>query len=296
MHCDKGFVKMILAKLYLNAEVYIGVDRYADCAALCSDLIAHYDLHENFADLFAADNHLFSANATFGAKNEIIFAVPHDGINTTSYGGTNFLIFAGTGGDMNAAEAGISSGWGGLSVTKQVSERYAEGDARAMFFDMYGTEIVDIFTFTSGGYKSVKFRNVNHDGSAAQTTGFVDTDFPLFRVADAHLMLAECAARGKADKSAGLTSLNAVRARAGVEALSSYTAQDVLDERSREFMWEGCRRSDLIRFGQFTTADYVWEYKGSVKEGVAVAEHRNLFPLPPADVNANGNLKQNAGY
>jgi hypothetical protein len=165
-----------------------------------------------------------------------------------------------------------------------------------MFFDMYGTEIVDIFTFTSGGYKSVKFRNVNHDGSAAQTTGFVDTDFPLFRVADAHLMLAECAARGKADKSAGLTSLNAVRARAGVEALSSYTAQDVLDERSREFMWEGCRRSDLIRFGQFTTADYVWEYKGSVKEGVAVAEHRNLFPLPPADVNANGNLKQNAGY
>ena len=85
-------------------------------------------------------------------------------------------------------------------------------------------------------------------------------------------------------------------ARAGVEALSSYTAQDVLDERSRELMWEGCRRSDLIRFGQFTTADYVWEYKGSVKEGVAVAEHRNLFPLPPADVNANGNLKQNAGY
>jgi hypothetical protein len=61
-------------------------------------------------------------------------------------------------------------------------------------------------------------------------------------------------------------------------------------------MWEGHRRSDLIRFGQFTTADYVWEYKGAVKEGAAVADHRNLFPLPPADVNANSNLKQNAGY
>ena len=294
--CDKGFVKMILAKLYLNAEVYVGENRYADCAALCEDLVAKYNLHENFADLFAADNHLFTANATFGAANEIIFAVPHDGINTTSYGGTNFLIFAGTGGDMNAAEAGISSGWGGLSVTKQVSERYTAGDARAMFFTDYGTEIVDIFTFTSGGYKSMKFRNVNHDGSAAQTTGFVDTDFPLFRVADAHLMLAECAARGKADNAKGLASLNAVRARAGLDAVSSFTAQDVLDERSREFMWEGCRRSDLVRFGQFTTADYVWEYKGSVKEGAAVADHRNLFPLPPADVNANGNLTQNAGY
>lgn len=294
--CDKGFVKMILAKMYLNAEVYIGENRYAECAALCEELIAKYQLHENFSDLFAADNHLFTANSTFGAANEIIFAVPHDGINTTSYGGTNFLIFAGTGGDMNAAEAGISSGWGGLSVTKQVSERYAEGDARAMFFTAYGTSIPDIFNFTSGGYKSVKFRNVNHDGSAAQAVGFVDTDFPLFRVADAHLMLAECAARGAADNAKGLASLNAVRERAGVATLTSYTAQDVLDERSRELMWEGCRRSDLIRFGQFTTGDYLWEYKGSVYDGAAVADYRNLFPLPPADVNANANLTQNAGY
>lgn len=289
--CDKGFVKMILAKLYLNAEVYVGEDRYADCAAICEDLVATYSLAENFADLFAADNDRFAVGT-----EEIIFAVPHDGINTTSYGGTNFLIFAGTGGDMNAAAAGISSGWGGLTVTKQVSERYAEGDARAMFFTDYGTAITDREVFTSGGYKSVKFRNVNHDGSAAQTTGFVDTDWPLFRVADAHLMLAECAARGKADNAKGLASLNAVRERAGLEAVTSFTAQDVLDERSRELLWEGCRRTDLIRFGQFTTDAYLWEFKGAVYEGAAVAEHRNLFPLPPADVNSNGNLKQNAGY
>ena len=289
--CDKGFVKMILAKLYLNAEVYVGQDRYADCAAICEDLIATYSLAENFADLFAADNDRFAVGT-----EEIIFAVPHDGINTTSYGGTNFLIFAGTGGDMNAAAAGISSGWGGLTVTKQVAERYAEGDARAMFFTDYGTEIVDIFTFTSGGYKSVKFRNIKSNGEAGQTTGFVDTDFPLFRVADAHLMLAECAARGKADNSKGLASLNAVRERAGLDKVTSFTAQDVLDERSRELLWEGSRRTDLVRFGQFTTDAYLWEYKGSAKEGQAVAEHRNLFPLPPADVNANGNLKQNAGY
>ena len=192
--------------------------------------------------------------------------------------------------------AGISSGWGGLSVTKQVSERYTAGDARALFFTDYGTEIVDIFTFTSGGYKSQKFTNVNHDGSAASAQGHVDTDWPLFRVADAHLMLAECAARGKADNAKGLASLNAVRERAGLDKVTSYTAQDVLDERSRELLWEGCRRSDLVRFGQFTTDAYLWEYKGSAKEGQAVADHRNLFPLPPADVNANSNLTQNAGY
>ncbi|MBO5832689.1 MAG: RagB/SusD family nutrient uptake outer membrane protein [Alistipes sp.] len=289
--CDKGFVKMILAKLYLNAEVYVGQDRYAECAALCENLVGKYTLAENFADLFAADNDRFAVGT-----QEIIFAVPHDGINTTSYGGTNFLIFAGTGGDMNASEAGISSGWGGLSVTKQVAELYAEGDVRAMFFTDYGTAIADREVFTSGGYKSVKFRNVNHDGSAAQTTGFVDTDFPLFRVADAHLMLAECAARGKADNAKGLASLNAVRQRAGLEAVTTFTAQDVLDERSRELLWEGHRRTDLIRFGQFTTDAYLWEYKGSPYDGKAVEDHRNLFPLPPADVNANGNLTQNPGY
>ena len=345
--CDKGFVKMILAKLYLNAEVYVGQDRYAECAAICEDLVSKYNLQQSitiqvpaqaakaaedaeagegaedgedtgagegtedgeddevemvdkvidgFSMLFSADNHLCTANATFGANNEIIFAVPHDGINTTSYGGTNFLIFAGTGGDMNASEAGISSGWGGLSVTKQVAELYAEGDVRAMFFTDYGTAIADREVFTSGGYKSVKFRNVNHDGSAAQTTGFVDTDFPLFRVADAHLMLAECAARGKADHAKGLASLNAVRQRAGLEAVTTFTAQDVLDERSRELLWEGHRRTDLIRFGQFTTDAYLWEYKGSPYDGKAVEDHRNLFPLPPADVNANGNLTQNPGY
>ena len=90
--------------------------------------------------------------------------------------------------------------------------------------------------------------------------------------------------------------MNAVRERAGLDKVTSFTAQDVLDERSREFLWEGCRRSDLVRYGQFTTDAYLWEYKGSAKDGQAVAEHRNLFPLPPADVNANSNLKQNASY
>ena len=109
-------------------------------------------------------------------------------------------------------------------------------------------------------------------------------------------MLAECAKRGGADEAKGLKALNDVRTRANAVAATSYTLQDVLDERSREFLWEGCRRQDLIRYGQFTTADYVWEYKGSVKEGAAVESFRNLFPIPAAEINANPNLSQNEGY
>lgn len=142
----------------------------------------------------------------------------------------------------------------------------------------------------------MKYRNINADGTPAQEAGFVDTDFPVFRTADAYLMLAECAARGKADKSEGLAALNAVRARAGLAEESELTLQGVLDERARELYHELVRRQDLVRFNQFTTADYLWDYKGGEKEGTAVDAKYNVYPLCSSDVNANSNLKQNPGY
>lgn len=295
---DKGAVQMILAKLYLNAEVWKGENHYADCASVCKDLMAEYQLHDNYLDLFGADNHLFTKTTTYNG-DEIIFVVPQDGRNIRSYGATNYIIFACTGGDMDAAGTmGISSGWGGLSLTKAFVDKFEAADVRANFYIEYGKEIPDISTYTSGGYKSMKFRNINHDGSAAQEAGFVDTDFPVFRVADAYLMLAECAARGAADAGEGLKAINAVRTRAHLSELGAggLNLQNVLDERARELYHELVRRQDLVRFGQFTTADYLWDYKGGVADGKAVDSKYNLYPLCSSDVNANGNLTQNAGY
>ncbi len=294
---DQGAVKMILAKLYLNAQVWkdASANYFQECGDLCKELIATYDLHPNYADLFAADNHLFTANSTYGAKNEIIFQIPQDGFNIRSYGVTNYIIFASTGGDMDAAgQMGISSGWGGLSLTKAFTDKFEASDARAMFYTGHGQEIADISDFKSGGYKSMKFRNINHDGSAAQEAGFVDTDFPVFRVADAYLMAAECQARG-ASNITGSVYLNAVRHRAGLGD-TSLTLDNILDERAREFYHELSRRQDLIRFGAFTTDKYLWDYKGGVKEGKAVDAKYNLYPLCSSDVNANGKLEQNPGY
>ena len=110
------------------------------------------------------------------------------------------------------------------------------------------------------------------------------------------LMLAECAKQGGASESEGLQAINKVRERAGIELLSSYTLQDVLDERARELAFELVRRQDLIRFGQFTTSDYLWAWKGGVIEGKAVDSKYNLYPLTSGDTNANGNLQQNEGY
>lgn len=301
---DKGMVQMILAKLYLNAEIWNGTNRYADCATLCEQLIAEYPLHPVYSDLFCADNHLWTVNKTYNG-DELIFVSPQDGIQLRSYGSTNFLVFASTwsnddaGIKMDVAEVGISSGWSGLSLTGTFTSKFDEDDVRGNFFKGEGLgQYVDYLrddVGASNGWKSRKFSNVNHDGSTAQAQGFVDTDFPVFRGADAYLMYAECAARDKADKTKGQSYLNAVRHRAGLGDLA-LSLDNIIDERGRELYMEGVRRQDLIRFGLFTTDKYLWEFKGGVAEGKAVDDHFNLFPLTAGDVNANGNLEQNPGY
>jgi hypothetical protein len=70
----------------------------------------------------------------------------------------------------------------------------------------------------------------------------------------------------------------------------------MLDERGRELYWECQRRTDLVRFGQFTDGSYKWAWKGGVKEGAAVGKFRDIFPIPIKDLNVNPNMKQNPGY
>ncbi len=297
---DKAFAQMVLAKLYLNAEVYTGQPRYQECADVCAELErAGYSLHPNFAELFMADNDK--------CTDEIIFAIQQDGVNIKSYGVTNYLIFASTGGSMETTEkgAGISSGWGGIRTTPQFFDLFTDNDSRRLFETANGQikENTDIGDFTNG-YAFVKFRNVRSDGTVPNTTvdkdgnlvmpGFVDTDFPVFRYSDVLLMEAECAKRGASVPNAQ-AAWDAVRARAGISG-GSYTLEDVLDERGREFVQECWRRQDLIRFGKFTGSEYVWSWKGGILEGQGTESFRNLFPIPTADLNANANLKQNPGY
>lgn len=306
---NKGVAAMILAKLYLNAEVYIGEEKYAECAAVLATLDGAYSLHTTpngtkysaFQDLFLADNHK--------CTEEIIWAIEQDGINVQSYGVTNYIIFASTGGEMDTDEVGISSGWGGLRTTPEFYGKFATNDDRNLFYtEGHQKDIADLSTFTDG-FAFMKFRNVGSDGVIPNRTsskdektgeityanpGFINTDFPVFRYADALLMKAECALHG-ADVD-GLAAYNAVRARAGLSAVTEYTLGELLDERARELAQEGWRRSDLVRFGKFTTADYLWQWKGGVMSGKAAADHMNLFPIPENDRNANTNLSQNQGY
>ena len=165
-------------------------------------------------------------------------------------------------------------------------------------------DITNVGTFTEG-VGVTKFKNISSDGSEAPNAHptFVSTDFPVFRLGDAYLMYAEAVVRGGSggDLATAVSYVNALRQRAfgdasGNIASGELTLDFILDERGRELYWEGHRRTDLVRFGQFTNGSYVWEWKGNVQAGTTVDSYRNLYPIPSNDLNANPNLIQNDGY
>ena len=294
-HVNKSVAKFLLAKLYLNAEVFAGKAAYDKCASVLTDLMDDgYSLHTTSKGTYSPYQELFLADND-QCTDEIIFAVEQDGVNTTSYGATNYLIFASTGGAMDPDEMGISSGWGGLRTTPEFYAKFSSDDARALFYtDTQQVDIDDIGEF-SNGIAFRKFRNRTSDGGYGKEAGFVDTDFPMMRYADVLLMAAECQVRG-AGVNGAIAGFNAVRERAGLAPISNPTLQNILDERARELYQECWRRNDLIRFGQFTSSSYLWQWKGNVKEGTAVEDYRALFPIPDSDRLANTKLQQNPGY
>jgi len=297
---DRAAAWTLLAKLYFHAEVYAGEAKYTECITYCNKVISQggYTLEDNYEHLFMADNH---------TANGIIFPITFDGINSETYGGTSFIIHAAIGGSMAPTEDfGVDGGWGGHRVTKQFVNIFPSGneDARKMFHtDGQTLDIDDISDFTQG-YAVNKFKNIKaSDGTPGKDLTFVDTDFPVFRLADVYLMYAEAVARGGqgGSQQTAVDLINDLRQRAfgddsGNISTGDLTPQFVLNERARELYWEGHRRTDLIRFGQYTTADYLWAWKGGVQEGSATDQDYRLYPIPSADINANPNLTQNQGY
>lgn len=299
---DKAAAWILLAKLYLNAEVYIGPKKYTESLTTLNKILnSGYELESEYAHLFLRDNN---------EASEIIFAASFDGNYTQSWGGMTFLVHATVGGTMAPADFGINSGWGGIRTTSAFVDKFRNNeseidtlDSRALFHtDGQTLEINDVFEFTQG-YAMGKFKNVDKLGEAGPNADFVDTDYPVFRLADAYLMYAEAVLRGGSggDVATALNYVNAIRERAYGNTLHNITSAQltldyILDERARELYWEGHRRTDLIRYGMFSDTDYIWPWKGGVKDGIAVDSHFDIFPLPASDVNANPNLDQNPGY
>jgi starch-binding outer membrane protein, SusD/RagB family len=297
---DKGAVWALLARLYLNAEVYTGTQHYADAITYSKKVIdAGYSLLSNYTWLMRADNNVNNP--------EFIFTINYDGLKTQGYGGTTFLSHAAVGGSMPSSAFGVGGGWGGVRTTKNLVNLFPDvngtTDKRAQFYTSgQNLEIGNQTEFTNG-YAVTKFKNIKRDGTPGQSQDFSDIDMPIFRLAEMYLIYAEAVLRNGTggDAALALQYINALRTRAYGNTTGNLTASQlnldfILDERARELYWEGFRRTDLIRFNKFVENTYLWPWKGGVASGTGVAASRKLYPIPTRDINANTNLTQNPGY
>lgn len=303
---NKAVVRMLLSKLYLNAQVYTGTARYNDAASYIKKVIDEggYSIAPDFDSLFLADNN------TTSAKNEMIFPLIADENNTQSYGNATYLV----NGNMDKStmlpsDFGVSGdGWGGHRATKALYGLYGATEAallsstdkrsKSFWTSQHSYEMTNYKTWKDG-YPYLKFKNKKFIGTGINTV-FSSADFPLFRLADAYLIYAECAVRNasNADKPTALQYVNEIRTRANAPTISlvAMTEQFILDERARELTMEGHRRTDLIRFNKFTGGSYLWPWKGGTFDGISIPTSYNLFPIPLTAIQSNPNLTQNPGY
>jgi hypothetical protein len=300
---DKAAVWMLQAKMYLNAEVYTGTARYTDCVTAVNKVIASgaYSLAPNYLANFRADN---------DTSPEMIFAFNYDARRSQSYGGMDYIIHGSICGSMQPGDFGVSSGWSQNRVTPEFADKFPDPsgatDRRALFYTDGQSKTINDVAVPTDGWGVTKFKNITLAGGAAPSGGspdFVDTDFPIFRLADAYLMYAEAVLRGGSggSPSQALTYVNNIRTRAfngagGNISQGQLTLQFILDERGRELYWECTRRTDLVRYDQLTGGSYLWQWKGNDKDGVPTPSYRDVFPIPAREITGNPNLTQNTGY
>jgi hypothetical protein len=308
---DKGSVLGLLARMYLNAEVYTGTAMWAEAKTTCEKIFGlGYKLAPTHAELFRGDN---GENAD--AKGEFLFAASYNAEHTQSYGGTTYLTLSTLSGDDGAVNiTGINGGWAGNRVPYEYVAKwfedvknpdYAEGtyeykDARAGYFYIKGRSesMQDNLNTFLNGWSCIKFNNVPHDmdavdyASTAATKNFSDIDWPLIRLGEINLIYAEACMHAGGDAAA---QVKALADRAGVAAPKTIDAEWLMAERARELMWEAHRRTDLIRYGKWISG-YNWTYKGGNFGGQDLPSHFNVFPVPSTELATNLELEQNPGY
>jgi hypothetical protein len=320
---DKAAAWILLSRLYLNAEVYTGTPQWAKAAEYAKKVMdSDYRLNTTSVNGWSAYQMLFMAdNGETDAAYEAIFPILQDGQRTTSWGTSLFLCAGCFDLDMHANPNNLSAvnglsgqAWGGNRTRPSLIQKFfpnldppqaasydmpaAAGDDRAIF-DGVDREInnLDRATFKNG-YAVAKFINFKSDGSSGKDVTFMDMDFFFFRAAEAYLTYAEATARqnGGTTTPEGVAAINALRARAHATQRSGYSLNDILDEWSREFYFEGRRRVDLIRFNKFGgNTDYTWQWKGGTYAGRNFDVYRNIFAIPAAQLPAYNNV-QNPGY
>ncbi|MDI3321252.1 RagB/SusD family nutrient uptake outer membrane protein [Pinibacter soli] len=291
----KESIYSILAILYLNAEVYTGTPQWQKASDMCDKVISSgaYDLETEVLNNFKSN---LQANS-----KEIISAFTVDPVKTA--GNNQFILYTQNALDQLKYNLPFAPA-NGYSTTQAVLDRYENQDVRKTLIEYgpqtyldgsplkyaNGTQLVlvpvkDIISAQDNeGYKVLKYTPVGTTWSGYNG----DNDLVMVRYSEIFLTKAEALFK-LGNTTDALTLINKVRTRSKASSLTSLTIQNIEDERSRELLWEGSRRRDMIRFGDFFTG--TWAFKTTQTE-----KYRGLMPIPNEQITANPNLKQNTGY
>lgn len=331
------------AEVYTGTARWADAKTYADKTIgdgstykLCTDSVNGFS---GYQLLFMGDND------TNGAQNEIILPALHDGELTQTWGGSLFMIAAPVSEKMKSEHlygdndtstelAATTTGYGtseswdiGLRARKEFSRLFFGktateatvsgvpyqvtkklGDDRAIFYTKEQKFSIEKEDDKHQGLIYMKYNNIHSDGTPGHHPAgqFVDTDYPILRLAEAYLISAEADARinGGNCTSAGIARINALRKRAHVQNSNKYDTEganmtsadleDIFQEWSREFGFEGMRRMVLIRWNRYAGQNnYKWEWMGNSQAGAMFDGRYNVFPIPDSELNANPNIKPN---
>ena len=292
----KESIYTALAYMYLNAEVYTGTAQWQKAVDMCDKVInsGAFSLTPNVIDNFASPSQ--------SSSTEIISAFSED--PTKNAGNNQFILYTNNALDQAKYNLPFSPA-NGYSTTPPALNRYEDQDVRKSMVEngpQYYLDGVTPLNYPDGhqlvlvpvnnivaaqdneGYKVLKYTPVG-----AAFSGFnADNDLVLERYSDVLLIKAEALLR-LGNSTDALPLVNQVRARSKATPLSALTLQNIEDERGREFLWEGCRRTDMIRFGDYFTG--TWPFKTTQTE-----TFHKLYPIPNEQLVANPNLTQNEGY
>jgi hypothetical protein len=319
----KGLAYAILAKMYLNAQYYIGTSRYQDAVTMCDNVIkgGQYSLDADYLGMFKPSNG--------PAIKDFIFAIPYDGVLAQGqyyarwtlnpnlknkykmpytpdgpvYTYKEYYALFNDANDIRKKQYLVGKQYNNdgtpINITTTnigLDASYSGPNPNATVIHQleFTPDIVwkNAATFDIGNDELANeegYRNNKFYPDSLNTDRNQGNDVPMFRYADILLEKAEAILRGASatNGDSPLSLVNQVRSRAKASALTTVTLSDILDERGREFSMEMWRRNDLIRFGQFEKA---WGIKTDADP------NKRIFPIPRPEMQLNPKLVQNPGY
>ncbi len=302
----------LLSRVYLNSEILTGTPRYEEAARAADNVIntMQFSLTENYFDNFSPTN-----NNGFASTTENVLVIPYDQVTATGFNTVQMTNHYSAREVFNLQE----QPWNGYCTLQEFYDSYDDDDLRKgergntqgqgnFLAGPLRLEDGSIATDDSAESTDPDGGEINHTPevnqlepnalrqSGARVKKFtfeqgaassMNNDFPILRYSEVLMNKAEALYRQNTGDGIALMLVNQIRERAGLDGFGSLSDENLLAERGREHFYEGQRRSDLIRFGQYNRAWFAKEPSNVTK---------NIFPIPQPQINANRNLMQNPGY